>query len=159
MQISTSKDIIHKLIEVVSNNGHLLLNMSPMYDGTFPQDQKDVMANVGVWLWSYGESIYGTRPFVISSEKLNDKYKVHYTRKDNCIYIIFLDWPGTENPLFLSACNSKNINSNIRSATLLSVKRNYICSFSQSDSGLILSIPKGARLPSDAAQVIRLTLE
>ncbi len=159
MQLRTHKDIIHKLVEVVSNNGQLLLNLSPMADGTFPQDQKDVMANVGVWLWSYGESIYGTRPYVVSGEMVSEKYKVHYTRKGKEVYAIFLDWPGKEIPFALSALNQENLGGKIKSATLLSVKKNYACDFTQKDNGLVVTIPKGARLPSDVAQVIRFTLE
>lgn len=159
MQLRTHKDIIHKLVEVVSNNGQLLLNLSPKADGTFPQDQKDVMANVGVWLWSYGESIYDTRPFAVSGETTAGECKVHYTRKGKQVYAIFLDWPGKEIPFALKALNTENLGGKIKSATLLSVKKNYECDFHQQETGTVVTIPKGARLPSDVAQVIRFTLE
>lgn len=159
MQVCSSKEIIHKLIEVVSNNGQLLLNLSPMADGTFPQEQKDVIANVGVWLWSYGESIYGTRPFMKSGEITPDKSRVYYTQKDKYIYAIFLDWPGTNKPILLSELNNKGLKKEIQSATLLSVKKDFECSFAQNESGVILTIPQGTRLPSDIAQVVRFTLK
>lgn len=175
MQLSTHKDIIHKLIEVVSNNGQLLLNLSPRSDGTFPQDQKDVVANVGVWLWSYGESIYGTRPYVTSKEVARGKtadakadgYNVYYTKKGKTVYAIFTDYPGRENPVLLmqltpanvaEACGMKG-RPRIKAATLLSVKRNYTCDTTFGDDGLVLTLPRNARLPSDVAQVVRFDFE
>ncbi|RZF59895.1 alpha-L-fucosidase [Sphingobacterium corticibacterium] len=158
MKLSTHKEILHKLIEIVSNNGHLLLNLSPMADGSIPQDQKDVMANVGVWLWSYGESIYGTRPYVVSNEITADGKRVHYTRKGKSIYAIFLDWPGTEKQITLSGLSSNNLKGQIKSATLLSVKKNYDCAFQETVGSISFTIPKNGRLPSDVAQVIRFDL-
>ncbi|MBR1463992.1 MAG: alpha-L-fucosidase [Prevotella sp.] len=156
MQYRSHRDIIQKLVEVVSNNGQLLLNLSPMADGTFPQEQKDIVENVGVWLWSYGESIYGTRPFVVSHETTATGERVCYTRKGNYVYVIFLDWPGTEKPQLLTALKDDNLKGQVTDATLLSVKRNFKCRVSQGADGLTLTIPQGSRIPSDAAYVIRL---
>ena len=159
MQVCTSREIVHKLVEVVSNNGQLLLNLSPMADGTFPQDQRDVVANVGVWLWSYGEAIYGTRPFKRSGEVIDGRWRVHYTQRGKQVYAILLDWPGTGKPLCLKAMCNENLGGEIESATLLSVKHDYPCSFEPGENGLTLTIPEGARLPSDAASVVRFTLK
>lgn len=160
MQVRSPAEIIHKLIEVVANNGQLLLNLSPMADGTFPQNQIDCMANVGVWLWSYGEAIYGTRPFAVSHETTPDGTRVFYTRKGRNVYAILLDWPGTERPLLLRALNKTHLGGRqVRSATLLSVKRHYDSLFSQSDEGLTVTFRKGSRMPSDAASVVRIELE
>lgn len=160
MQIHTPAEIIHKLIEVTANNGVLLLNMSPMSDGTFPQNQKDCIANVGVWLWSYGEAIYDTRPFVISHEVTADGYRIFYTKKDNTVYAIFLDWPGTKKPITLTGLKKGNLaGREINKVTLLSVKRNYDCIFSQEDNGLILRFPQDSRIPSDAASVVKFELK
>ena len=159
MRIQIIELLIQKLIEVVSNNGQLLLNLSPMADGTFPQEQKDIIENVGVWLWSYGESIYGTRPYVVSHETTSSGNRVCYTRKGNVLYAIFLDWPGTDKPQLLTALKDSNLKGKVTDATLLSVKRNFKCHVSQSNEGLTLTIPHGSRLPSDAAYVVRLTLE
>jgi alpha-L-fucosidase len=55
---------IYKIIENTSKNGNLLLNLSPKADGTFPQEQIDVLLTIGKWMDVNGESIYGTRPWV-----------------------------------------------------------------------------------------------
>ena len=159
MKLLTDKAVIQHLIRVVANNGRLLLNLSPMADGTIPQDQQDVVQNVGVWLWSYGEAIYGTRPYVVSGEEASG-CEVRYTQKEDALYAIFLDWPGQGVTVDLKEILPERLGGRtIRKATLLSVKKNYDCPFTQQADGLRLTIPQHGRYPSDAAQVVRLELE
>jgi alpha-L-fucosidase len=159
MAIRSAKEIVQKLIEVVSYNGQLLLNLSPMADGTFPQNQRDVMANVGVWLWSYGESIYGSRPFSVASEITKENQKVHYTVKGKSIYAIFLDWPKPGLPVCLAQLKNGNTASKIKAVNVLGLKELANCEFTQSDDGLTFTIPSKTRIPSDLAQVIKIDLK
>ena len=60
--------IIHQLCDIVSKNGNLLLNVGPYADGSFHEDAKSILFQIGDWLKQNGEAIYGTRPFVIPGE-------------------------------------------------------------------------------------------
>ena len=60
--------IIHQLCDVVSKNGNLLLNVGPRVDGTFADEAVATLHDVGAWLQTHGEAIYGTRPFAVHGE-------------------------------------------------------------------------------------------
>ena len=62
-QYGTSEKYIHLLIDVVSKNGNLLLNVGPMADGTIPAPQVTVLEELGAWLETNGEAIFATRPW------------------------------------------------------------------------------------------------
>ncbi|MCB0115908.1 MAG: alpha-L-fucosidase [Caldilineaceae bacterium] len=61
-------DIVQDLVDVVSKNGALLLNIGPRADGTIPQTEQEMLRAIGRWLAANGEAIYGTRPWHIYGE-------------------------------------------------------------------------------------------
>ncbi|MFN3434122.1 MAG: alpha-L-fucosidase [Sphingomonas sp.] len=62
-QYRTAKSLVSDLIDIVSKNGNLLLNVGPKSDGTIPDEIAGVLRGMGAWLKVNGEAIYGTRPF------------------------------------------------------------------------------------------------
>lgn len=60
--------IIRELIELASIGGNLLLNISPMGDGSIPEEQQRILLEVGEWLKANGEGIYGSRPWIRMGE-------------------------------------------------------------------------------------------
>lgn len=64
----TAKTVIHTLIDVVSKNGNLMLNIPIRGDGTIDELERKVVEDIGVWMRANGESIYGTRPWKIFGE-------------------------------------------------------------------------------------------
>lgn len=60
--------IIHQLCDIVAKNGNLLLNVGPYADGSFHEDAKAILFQVGDWLKINGDAIYGTRPYKVAGE-------------------------------------------------------------------------------------------
>lgn len=55
----SSAQIIKKLVECVSKNGNMIINVSPDPKGEIPEEQKKILREVGVWMKKNSESIYG----------------------------------------------------------------------------------------------------
>ncbi|MDC7217481.1 MAG: alpha-L-fucosidase, partial [Spirochaetales bacterium] len=78
----TPKDLICMLVDIVSNNGVLMLNFGPKADGTVPEECKHALLEMGKWLQANGDAVYATRPWKLSTEGPTGK-KGH----DNPAYI------------------------------------------------------------------------
>jgi len=111
LKIKSTEEVLHSLIDIVSKNGVLLLNISPKADGTIPENQRKVLLEIGAWLRTCGEAIYGTCPWKVFGEgptrlerggafiRWRGRYKpedIRYTQtKDGkVLYAISLGWPG-----------------------------------------------------------------
>ena len=62
-EFKTSRQIICDLIDIVSKNGMLLLNVGPRSDGTITEEETKVLQDLGAWLQVNGEGIYDTVPW------------------------------------------------------------------------------------------------
>lgn len=80
----TAKSLVQQLIDTVSKNGNLLLNVGPKADGTIPEQAREVLLGMGKWLALNGEAIYGTRPFAVFGEGPT-KAGPHSTQKNKDI--------------------------------------------------------------------------
>jgi alpha-L-fucosidase len=63
--------LVRVLVEVVSHNGNLLLNVVQRPDGTIDGDQEKTLQSIGGWLKANGSAIYATRPWKIAAEGPN----------------------------------------------------------------------------------------
>ncbi len=63
-----SASLIDELVDIVSKNGNLLLNVGPQADGTIPVEARKVLLEMGAWLKVNGEAIYGSRPWLVYGE-------------------------------------------------------------------------------------------
>jgi alpha-L-fucosidase len=104
----TETSIIHDLIDIVSKNGTLLLNVGPRPDGTIPEREVEMLTEFGAWLALNGEAIHGTRPWKIFGEgpteiiegTFNDVKRAaftpedfRFTQKGRALYALALAWP------------------------------------------------------------------
>jgi alpha-L-fucosidase len=111
LTFKTPNRLVDNLIDRVSKNGYLLLNVGPKPDGTIPEGAKKVLLEMGSWLETNGDAIYGTTPWFIAAEgptnlgeasaigfnESNVEYTpkdVRFTVKGDNLYATFLAWPG-----------------------------------------------------------------
>jgi len=159
LKIKPAADVLHVLIDIVSKNGVLLLNISPKADGTIPDDQINVLLKMGEWLEKYGEAIYGSRPwytfgegptkepeghFSNHREFLKIKYSekdIRYTTQESTIYATFLGWPGNNAEVLLKSFSKENWTESgeIKKVSLLGCEEKI--SFDLNDQGLKITTP------------------
>lgn len=108
----TAKSLTADLIDIVSKNGNLLLNVGPKADGTIPEEIATVLRGMGAWLKVNGEAIYGTRPFKYYGEGPTESGRVRvggqfaeaklagftpedirFTTKGDTLYVLGLERP------------------------------------------------------------------
>ena len=122
LDIKSAKVLLHTLIDIVSKNGNLLLNISPTAAGVIPDAQRESLLGMGVWLRANGEAIYGTRPFSTYGEgpkrltssghfvEMNGEYtseNIRFTRKGNSVFAIQLGWAGAGKKIAIKTLGGK----------------------------------------------------
>jgi alpha-L-fucosidase len=168
--LKTANEIVDLLADIVSKNGALMLNVSPMANGLIPQNQQAILLEIGKWLEVNGEAIYGTRTFTVFGEgptKLEkggmfvDKVNygaqdVRYTRKGNAVYAIVLGWPGENAVVTLSALGTAGKNApKVKHVSVLGSTEKI--TFTQDAIGVHVKTP--SKKIDDKAFVIKLELK
>lgn len=59
-EYKSPRQVIGDLVDIVSKNGNLLINIGPKPDGTITEEETNVLLTMGKWLETNGEGIYGT---------------------------------------------------------------------------------------------------
>jgi alpha-L-fucosidase len=164
----TPDHIIDDLIDIVSKNGNLLLNIGPKADGTITPEQKYVLQEIGKWLKINGEAIYATRPWAKSGEGsakgtvgyMTDgtatKYTasdIRFTTKNSNLYALSLAW-SDKDILIHSLAKDKTKNLVIKSVSMLGSKE--VIKWKQTPQGLVVKFPK--KRPSDYAHALKIEL-
>ena len=80
-------ELIKMLIETVSKNGNLLLNLGPRADGSIPDLQKKAILGMGEWLEINGEAIYGTLPWIKAEGETIDGIELRFTQTEDDLYV------------------------------------------------------------------------
>jgi alpha-L-fucosidase len=161
--------VIHQLIDIVSKNGNLLLNIGPRSDGTIPDEVQTVLRDVGSWLKVNGEAIYGTRPWRIYGEgptqvasgSFHDTDTATYTAEDfrfttkaGTLYAIEMGRPASGQAVIHSLGNSVG-SQKVESVSLLGTDAKL--QFQQQADGLHIQLP--AQDSEKYAYVFRIRFE
>ncbi|MCK5172444.1 MAG: alpha-L-fucosidase, partial [Planctomycetes bacterium] len=171
LEIKPLRQVLHVLIDIVSKNGQLILNISPMADGTIPDEQKEVILGIGKWLGKYGESIYETRPWLVFGEgptrlKAGGGFThkhggylqygvedIRFTRKGSTIYAIVLSEVGKDEDILVKSFGKHAIAGDLEvtAVTMLGVRGKP--EFKQSTKGLRITPHRGGK---DMATVFKI---
>lgn len=133
--ITSVGTVVNRLIENVSKNGALLLNISPKADGTIPENQQNLLLEIGKWLEANGEGIYRTHTWIKFGEGENDEQRFRFMTKKNALYAFAMNRKDTDllvKSLPLSAGKVKFV-------SLLGDKTKL--EFSQNENGLSIKLP------------------
>src|SRR5438132_128110 len=157
--------VVHQLIDIVSKNGNLLLNIGPRSDGTIPEPVQQVLLDVGAWLNVNGEAIYDTRPWRTYGEgptkvmtgSFHDTDVEHYTAADfrfttkgDVLYAIGLGWPTNREAVIRSLARTIG-SEQVQSTAMLGSDAKL--SFEQRADGLHVQLP--AQAPAKYAYALR----
>lgn len=146
------QQVIRTLVECVSKNGNLLLNVGPDGKGEMTRDSLDVLAEVGEWLRLNGDSIYGCG----ASELAKPEWG-RYTQKGKKLYAHVFD--RGVGPIYFAGLKGKIKKARLlKDGTELKVELPWMAEeYSDIDSGAFISL-KGAKLPDERDTVIELEL-
>lgn len=135
-----SKTLIHYLVKAAGKNANLLLNIGPQPNGELPATAVSRLQEIGEWMKTYGETIYGTRAGSVAPHDWGVT-----TQKGNRMFVHILNLQ--DNGLFLP------VNQKIKKATLF--KDQTPIKFTQDKQGTVLRLKE---IPTDIDYVIELTL-
>jgi alpha-L-fucosidase len=159
--------MVHLLVNVVSKNGNLLLNIPLPGHGRPDDDEMAFLNKFGAWMALNSEAIYSTRPWKIAGEgptqsTNNRAYAalphfvagdMRFTTKGDTLYAIALAWPGDGKLVIKSlAANSPHYHGEIARIGLVGSESNLV--WSRNAEGVSINLPEKA--PCDYAYVFKI---
>lgn len=151
----TSTEIIQMLVDIVSKNGNLLINVVQTPEGDLEPDMLAILQEIGVWTDANGEGIYGSRPWKIFGEKsaeaqavkpgrFNENYKfnskdIRFTTKGETLYAFCLGKPDADIMIKSLGKSSKLASKAIASVSMVGSKEKL--NWKQSGDALVIKKP------------------
>ncbi|KAF4458902.1 alpha-L-fucosidase [Fusarium albosuccineum] len=168
--------MVHSLLDRISKNGNLLLNISPTAAGLLPDEQVQVLRDIGDFLGRYGESVYNTRAWDIYGEGPNkagggsftaplqgNSSDVRFTRNKDAdvLYVTVLGWPDDDHVSINSLGSDAAVDfKNLKSIQLLGDEAGQyheVSDWEQFKDALDISLP--AQPAESLAYVLKLSFD
>ena len=140
---------IHMLVDIVSKNGNLLLNVVQRPDGSLDPEVEEALQQLAEWIPVHGEAIYETRPWLVYGEggvrykgghfKEDFNYSakdIRFTTKGPTLYAIALGWPEDGRLLVRSLATPAG---KVTAVSLLG--HDGKLEWQQTDEGLVVTVP------------------
>jgi alpha-L-fucosidase len=146
--------IVHQLVDIVSKNGNLLVNIGPRSDGTIPEEVQTTLRDIGSWLKINGDAIYGTRawnkfgegPTAVVEGSFHDTdvkpftaQDFRFTTKSSTLYAIEMAWPENREAVIHTLNSAELGNPIIESVSLLGYDGPL--GFEQKSDGVHIHLP------------------
>jgi alpha-L-fucosidase len=141
---------IHMLVDIVSKNGNLLLNVVQRPDGSLDPEVEQMLNELADWIAIHGEAIYSSRPWLVYGEggvrtkggHFHEDFKytskdIRFTAKGEALYAIALGWPEDGKLLVKSLASTGQ--GKIIEVSLLGSKTKLV--WTQTPQGLAVSLP------------------
>lgn len=111
LEYKSLAELVITLLDAVSKNGNLLLNVGPKADGSIAPHDRELLEGMGAWLAANGEGIYGSRPWRVTGEgptrnssgSFADQQEIawtaadwRFTCKDGAIYAFCMNPAGAD---------------------------------------------------------------
>ena len=154
----TGVEVIQMLVDIVSKNGNLLLNVVQTPEGDLEPDVMGILDVIAKWTPVNGEGIYGTRPWKIygegpSTQKKQEKGRfgglkdvrpyestdIRFTTKGNSLYAFCMGQPTSDIRIIALGKDSKISSQKVVSVKMLGSKDKL--TWKQQADGLIITRP------------------
>jgi alpha-L-fucosidase len=146
LQMISREELVCSLVDIVSKNGNLLLNIGPTADGSIPHIQYRRLAALGEWLAVNGEAIYGTRPWVVAEGATAEGLGVRFTRKGESLYATLLGTPA-QNEVVLQGLRLTD------QAEVHLLGNSQALSWLAHEGQLVVTLPRLSRAPAHTLKI------
>jgi alpha-L-fucosidase len=157
---------IHMLVDIVSKNGNLLLNVVQRPDGSLDAEVEQALEQMAAWIAIHGEAIYGTRPWLVYGEgavkakggSFGEDFKysstdIRFTTKGQTLYAVALGWPEDGQLTVKSLATPAGLKGNVIQRVELLGHQGAL-RFTQTTNGLVVTLP--AQKPSEYTAALRI---
>ncbi|MGP8246110.1 MAG: alpha-L-fucosidase [Bryobacteraceae bacterium] len=165
----TAGTVIQMLVDIVSKNGNLLLNIPLRGSGAIDEDERKVLDGIASWMPNNREAIFGARPFTVFGEGAPDvkgsgnfnernlrpytAEDIRFTTKNDALYAIALAWPaGGKLTIKTLASGSEHYPREVGQVELLASQG--ALPFTRDAAGLVVTLP--AQKPNDYAFALKI---